>query len=436
MDVLKTVSNMHYSYNLFRRLHHGGSHLYQCIRTRATPRKLLFGSTILFGAVAPTLLSDSFQQFSLETHSGDSDAKKTFNSKYGHILKWYDDQPLLYAMIGINIAVYAFWKVNPQLMHKHFLCNLENVQSKRYHVLLTSSWSHMDFWHIGLNMYVLYNFGSIMIRTIGIPAFGGIYLGAGILGSVASLSWHVFTKIPHYSSLGASASLLGIICAFALHEPDARFKIILSPDSLSFSAQNGIIGLIIFDTLGLLLRWRFLDHAAHLSGAFFGFCSWNIIRRVFGTSKGNNDLLCINGQYIYEGQFKDYKIDSDHGKIYSPTKTYHGEMLLENKFLFHGKGSIRNEMNGSVFYGYFNRGHIDGLGLLCLDNGKMFPATYDQNAKEFRMPDVFDPRQLTSLLNDKFTNISYSTVGTKDKNKDKDNKQKANDENDIESKNH
>lgn len=255
----------------------------------------------------------------------------------------------------------------------------------------------MDFWHVGLNMYVLYNFGSIVIKTVGIPAFAGIYVGAGLLGSMASISWHVLTKMPHYSSLGASASLLGIIVTFAMYEPNARFKVILSPDSLSFNALNGIIGLVIFDTCGLLLRWKFLDHAAHLTGAAFGFLSWNIVKRIYGTS--DDGQLCINGQYMFEGKYKDFKINDKYGKIYSPTKTYFGEMLINNQFSFDGKGCLRNELNGSVFYGYFNNGYIDGIGLLCLSNGKIFPAEYDRKNKDFKIPNNFDPTQLKGLLN-------------------------------------
>ena len=267
----------------------------------------------------------------------------------------------------------------------------------------------MDFWHVGLNMYVLYNFGSIVIKTIGIPAFGFIYVGAGLCGSIASLSWHIASKIPHYSSLGASASLLGIIISFAMYEPSARFKIILSPDSLSFSAINGIIGLIIFDTCGLLLRWRFLDHAAHLTGATFGFLSWNIIKNIYGTNNNDdqNGLLPINGQYIFQGKFKDYRINSSFGKIYSPTKTYFGEINTNNQFSFNGKGCLRNEINGNVFYGYFNNGYIDGIGLLCLPNGKIFPAFYDSINKDFKTPQNFDPLELAGLLNDDISIVPF-----------------------------
>ena len=114
-----------------------------------------------------------------------------------------------------------------------------------------------------------------------------------------------------------------------------------------------------------------MDHAAHLAGTATGFCLWNFVKNVYGTSDGEKSLLCINGRYIFEGQFKDYKLNANEGRIYSPTKTYYGEMLMDDKFTFDGRGCLRNEVNGSVFCGYFRDGQIDGVGLLCFggENG-------------------------------------------------------------------
>merc|ERR1712062_368954 len=239
------------------------------------------------------------------------------------------------------------------------------------------------------------------------------------------MGWHIFSKMPHYSSLGASASLLGIIVSSAMHEPDARFKVVLSPDSLSFSAYHGILGIITLDCLGLLFRWRFLDHAAHLAGTATGCLLWSIMKNVYGTTKeGENGLLCINGKYIFEGQYKDYKLNANEGKIYSPTKTYFGQMLNNEKFTFDGIGCLRNEVNGSVFYGYFRDGHIDGIGLLCFENGKVFPAVYDRVNKDFSIPNDFDPLQLKGLLNESISVVPVSEKNenhkdAKDKNEDK-----------------
>lgn len=126
---------MNLSSALLRYSKHGGYNYrkaYQSLKSTVSKRKVLFGSTILFGAVAPSLLSESFSPYALEPHSGNTNAKDAFYEKFGSTLKWHKDQPLLYGMIGINLCVYAAWKFAPQFMQRHFLCNLANIQSKRY----------------------------------------------------------------------------------------------------------------------------------------------------------------------------------------------------------------------------------------------------------------------------------------------------------------
>ena len=129
---------MNLSSVLLRYSKHGGynyRNAYQTLKSTVSKRKVLFGSTILFGAVAPSLLSESFSQYALESHSGNANAKESFQEKFGSILRWHKDQPLLYGMIGINLAVYASWKFAPQFMQRHFLCNLANIQAKRYVII-------------------------------------------------------------------------------------------------------------------------------------------------------------------------------------------------------------------------------------------------------------------------------------------------------------
>jgi rhomboid-like protein len=51
--------------------------------------------------------------------------------------------------------------------------------------------------------------------------------------------------------------------------PDARLSIVFLP-FFHFSAEQAIYGLIAFDLLGLIFRFRMFDHAAHLGGTLFG----------------------------------------------------------------------------------------------------------------------------------------------------------------------
>lgn len=54
-----------------------------------------------------------------------------------------------------------------------------------------------------------------------------------------------------------------------MERPDIQLMIMFLP-FFSFSAGTAIKGIVLLDTLGLLLKWNFFDHAAHLGGTLFG----------------------------------------------------------------------------------------------------------------------------------------------------------------------
>lgn len=69
--------------------------------------------------------------------------------------------------------------------------------------------------------------------------------------------------------MGASGALFGLVGIYGTLYPENRLAIIFAP-FIQFTAEQGIIGLALFDTLGIFLRWANLDHAAHLGGLLFG----------------------------------------------------------------------------------------------------------------------------------------------------------------------
>ena len=70
-------------------------------------------------------------------------------------------------------------------------------------------------------------------------------------------------------SLGASGAICALLGVFGTIRPDAHLQIIFLP-FLVFTAATGIKGMMALDTLGLVMGWRFFDHAAHLSGILSG----------------------------------------------------------------------------------------------------------------------------------------------------------------------
>jgi rhomboid-like protein len=61
-------------------------------------------------------------------------------------------------------------------------------------------------------------------------------------------------------------AILGYVCT---QYPDTKLGIILLP-IFTFSAGAAIKVIVGIDTAGVLLGWKFFDHAAHLGGAACG----------------------------------------------------------------------------------------------------------------------------------------------------------------------
>lgn len=134
--------------------------------------------------------------------------------------------------------------------------------------LLLSTFSHYSGLHLMCNMMALHSFTSPAIDLLGQEQFLAVYLSSGVAASFASMVYKVATKSTGFS-LGASGAILCVVGMFAAYYPDSRLQIILLP-MFSFSAATGIKALMAMDAAGIVMGWRFFDHAAHLAGAFSG----------------------------------------------------------------------------------------------------------------------------------------------------------------------
>merc|ERR1719220_1999003 len=77
----------------------------------------------------------------------DRDSKQTLLQKNKH---W------MFSMVGLNCMAFAAWQLYPQLMSRNFLLCKRNLQTGRYHVVVTSQWSHKGLIHLAFSMYLLY----------------------------------------------------------------------------------------------------------------------------------------------------------------------------------------------------------------------------------------------------------------------------------------
>jgi len=187
-------------------------------------------------------------------------------------------------IIKINILVFFLWylipMVNPEFMVRNFLVSWTTISEGRIWTLLTSAFSHNMFFHLFINMFVLFNFGLMVENYLGAKRFLIFYLLAAIAGSLLHCIVSAFLlHQPELLALGASGAISGVILLFALLYPREKifiFGIIPIPAIWAAVLINGIdlLGLIN-QTRGALLP---IGYGAHLGGALVGLIYFFILR--------------------------------------------------------------------------------------------------------------------------------------------------------------
>ncbi|KAJ3270481.1 hypothetical protein HDV01_007788 [Terramyces sp. JEL0728] len=111
-------------------------------------------------------------------------------------------------------------------------------------------------------MFVLYQFGTTMIHTLGTRGFMGLYILSGMLSSASSILFNNSTF-----SLGASGCISGLAVSYAMLYPYSSIMVLIFP----MPAGVAIGGIAAYDLYSLLTKRKTgIDHAGHLGGGLGG----------------------------------------------------------------------------------------------------------------------------------------------------------------------
>ena len=120
--------------------------------------------------------------------------------------------------------------------------------------LVTSVFTHVEIWHVGMNMFALFLFGPALEAIIGRARFLAVYLVSGLASSVLVL----FLSSQYGSTVGASGALFGLLGALLVTARKARLN-------SQWLVQNLVIGVVI-----TVAGWRMISWQGHLGGFLGG----------------------------------------------------------------------------------------------------------------------------------------------------------------------
>ena len=171
-------------------------------------------------------------------------------------------------LIGLNLLLYVFKTIS---YGKVDLVQILGLSPETIWPLiwqpLTYMFVHGDFWHVAINMLVLFLFGSELENIWGRHGFIKYYLITGIGSGLVWLVFQSFSTVSAYL-IGASGAVYGILTAYGLLFPNRIVYIyFLFPVRVKWFVI--ILGAVaFFSSLGSHSN---ISHLTHLSGMVIGF---------------------------------------------------------------------------------------------------------------------------------------------------------------------
>ncbi len=145
--------------------------------------------------------------------------------------------------------------------------NIGGIRRREQIRMLSSGFLHVDEMHLMFNMLTLYFFAGPVIGHLGELNFLIIYLGSLVMGNL--LSYYFHKNEYHYSAVGASGAVTGVLYAAILLNPGMSLYMFFIP--IPIPAYIFGIGYLLYSIYGMKNRVGNIGHDAHFGGAIGGY---------------------------------------------------------------------------------------------------------------------------------------------------------------------
>lgn len=171
----------------------------------------------------------------------------------------YKKPSLTIFLIAANVLIYLVITVlqsNGADLSSLLSMHRGAVRGGQFYRVVTSIFTHEDFFHLASNCYALYIYGMLLEPSLGKGRFAAVYFVSGLLGNALSFA---FMSNPSIGASGAIFGLLGAVIAIHFINPTAMSRSMAT--NVAFS-----VALTTFYSIG-----GNINNLAHFGGLFGGY---------------------------------------------------------------------------------------------------------------------------------------------------------------------
>lgn len=176
-----------------------------------------------------------------------------------------DVQIVTLVIIALNVVA-SLKGFNDFSFFEKYKFNIAGIRNGEQIRMFTSGFLHADYNHLLFNMLTLYFFANPVIRVLGTTSFVLVYISSLVLGSLLSFYFH--KNEYHYSAVGASGAVMGVLYAAILLYPTANLYLFFM---LPIPAWLFGIAYLLYSIYGMKSRRDNIGHDAHIGGAIAGY---------------------------------------------------------------------------------------------------------------------------------------------------------------------
>lgn len=169
-------------------------------------------------------------------------------------------------IIAANVII-SMKGFNDQSFFEKYKFNIAGIRSGEQIRMFSSAFLHGDFSHLLFNMLTLYFFAGVVIMQIGVVKFLILYIVSLLAGNLLSFFFH--KDNPHYSAIGASGAVMGVLYSAILFYPDMSLFLFFIP--IPIPAWLFGMAYLLYSIYGMKRQLGNIGHDAHIGGAIGGY---------------------------------------------------------------------------------------------------------------------------------------------------------------------